>query len=141
MFESIFCFLWSPKGIRSRDQNLKDGLLMTTPADVFCSVPGRLSLLSSTSKYKVSDLDSCLGLWVVSCQVLTFIAGHRGRSTEEAGPTRVSQCILAGRRVEEGQVQRRRQAFEGQARQDWSGLASRSTKGCQCHIAYVVGRR
>ena len=41
-------------GIRARDQNIKDGLLMTTPADVFCSVPGRLSLLSSTSKYKVT---------------------------------------------------------------------------------------
>ena len=45
-------------GLRSSDWCSKDpGMLNVSPTDVFCSVPGRLSLLSSTSKYKV-----CLGI-------------------------------------------------------------------------------
>jgi len=93
-------------GIRARDINSKDGLAMvTTPADVFCSVPGRLSLLSSTSKYKVTVAEVQRRLAPPECLNASLLGGVLRRAKSKDGGRnlrdkldKIGMALPAGRR-------------------------------------------
>ncbi|XP_078275382.1 transcription factor AP-2 gamma isoform X3 [Rhinoraja longicauda] len=65
----------------------KDGLLggVTNPSEVFCSVPGRLSLLSSTSKYKVTVAEVQRRLSPPECLNASLLGGVLRRAKSKNG--------------------------------------------------------
>lgn len=93
-------------GIRARDPNSKDGLgIVATPADVFCSVPGRLSLLSSTSKYKVTVAEVQRRLSPPECLNASLLGGVLRRAKSKDGGRnlrdkldKIGMALPAGRR-------------------------------------------
>jgi len=94
-------------GIRARDPNCKDGLngMAATPADVFCSVPGRLSLLSSTSKYKVTVAEVQRRLSPPECLNASLLGGVLRRAKSKDGGRnlrdkldKIGMALPAGRR-------------------------------------------
>ncbi|XP_072170568.1 transcription factor AP-2-alpha-like [Diadema setosum] len=74
-------------GIRQKNENGKDGLVanVTSPNDVFCSVPGRLSLLSSTSKYKVTVAEVQRRLSPPECLNASLLGGVLRRAKSKNG--------------------------------------------------------
>ncbi|XP_071836274.1 transcription factor AP-2-alpha-like isoform X2 [Apostichopus japonicus] len=75
------------QGIRPKNDNGKDGLVdtVTSPNDVFCSVPGRLSLLSSTSKYKVTVAEVQRRLSPPECLNASLLGGVLRRAKSKNG--------------------------------------------------------
>ncbi|XP_072026308.1 transcription factor AP-2-alpha-like isoform X4 [Amphiura filiformis] len=73
-------------GIR-KTENGKDALVsnVTSPNDVFCSVPGRLSLLSSTSKYKVTVAEVQRRLSPPECLNASLLGGVLRRAKSKNG--------------------------------------------------------
>lgn len=61
------------------------GGAMVSPSDVFCSVPGRLSLLSSTSKYKVTVGEVQRRLSPPECLNASLLGGVLRRAKSKNG--------------------------------------------------------
>ncbi|XP_041357257.1 transcription factor AP-2-epsilon-like isoform X2 [Gigantopelta aegis] len=74
-------------GIRPKNEHNKDLVIsgMTSPNDVFCSVPGRLSLLSSTSKYKVTVAEVQRRLSPPECLNASLLGGVLRRAKSKNG--------------------------------------------------------
>ncbi|CAG5133487.1 unnamed protein product, partial [Candidula unifasciata] len=74
--------------IRPKNENSKE-LVVTShiaaPSDVFCSVPGRLSLLSSTSKYKVTVAEVQRRLSPPECLNASLLGGVLRRAKSKNG--------------------------------------------------------
>jgi len=99
-------------GIRhSRDHhhhhkaNHENMMLGMVPSDVFCSVPGRLSLLSSTSKYKVTVAEVQRRLSPPECLNASLLGGVLRRAKSKNGGRmlrekldKIGMTLPAGRR-------------------------------------------
>ncbi|XP_017770551.1 PREDICTED: transcription factor AP-2-epsilon isoform X3 [Nicrophorus vespilloides] len=70
------------KSIKGKDHS---GGSMVSPSDVFCSVPGRLSLLSSTSKYKVTVGEVQRRLSPPECLNASLLGGVLRRAKSKNG--------------------------------------------------------
>ncbi|XP_012939979.1 transcription factor AP-2-beta [Aplysia californica] len=76
------------KGIRPKNENSKELVVsshIAAPSDVFCSVPGRLSLLSSTSKYKVTVAEVQRRLSPPECLNASLLGGVLRRAKSKNG--------------------------------------------------------
>ena len=89
-----------------RDLEMKENLLMTAlPTDIFCSTPGRLSLLSSTSKYKVTVAEVQRRLSPPECLNASLLGGVLRRAKSKDGGKvlrdkleKIGMSLPAGRR-------------------------------------------
>ena len=91
--------------IRARDTNTKDLSAMPLPTDIFCSTPGRLSLLSSTSKYKVTVAEVQRRLSPPECLNASLLGGVLRRAKSKDGGKvlrdkleKIGMSLPAGRR-------------------------------------------
>jgi len=101
--EDGFAVLRAAAGI---DINMKENMVPSVlPTDIFCSVPGRLSLLSSTSKYKVTVAEVQRRLSPPECLNASLLGGVLRRAKSKDGGKvlrdkleRIGMTLPSGRR-------------------------------------------
>lgn len=92
--------------LRGGDVNMKENLIPSVLAtEIFCSVPGRLSLLSSTSKYKVTVAEVQRRLSPPECLNASLLGGVLRRAKSKDGGKvlrdkleRIGMSLPSGRR-------------------------------------------
>jgi transcription factor AP-2 len=99
----------SSSGLRdssnSSKENQHNSLTSILPTDIFCSTPGRLSLLSSTSKYKVTIAEVQRRLSPPECLNASLLGGVLRRAKSKDGGKvlrdkldKIGMSLPAGRR-------------------------------------------
>ncbi|VDP75225.1 unnamed protein product [Echinostoma caproni] len=88
--QNVFVFLYPfplCQGFRYKNstENRSDFAHGPCPADIFCTVPGRLSLLSSTSKYKVTVAEVQRRLSPPECLNASLLGGVLRRAKSKNG--------------------------------------------------------
>jgi hypothetical protein len=97
----------STSGLRdsSSKENNHHSMTSILPTDIFCSTPGRLSLLSSTSKYKVTIAEVQRRLSPPECLNASLLGGVLRRAKSKDGGKvlrdkldKIGMSLPAGRR-------------------------------------------
>lgn len=127
----------------------KEGLGLggvSNPAEVFCSVPGRLSLLSSTSKYKVTVGEVQRRLAPPECLNASLLGGVLRRYTQEKTDNpqmcrKNLRCSSFLPVLPQSQVKKRRPLSARTPGEDRPQPAGRPEKGRQRYTPHSAGGR
>ena len=119
----------------SQENNQAKQISAKFPMEVFCSTPGRLSLLSSTSKYKVTIAEVQRRLSPPECLNASLLGGVLRRY----GSAKVlTMQMVVSHGIFQGKIQRRWENATKQAWSNWNDPSSRKTESCECYLANLT---